>query len=401
MVGSPCTSCPHASYFQLLVPLHSAQAIFSSPSLDSFTLSYEILEYNHQNPTTPINLKGLAVGDPCTDNTAQRDSMDALWYGHKYGLVDDAIYDVLWNQCDVRLPNYLMHSKRNVTMKALIEKYLDRGAAAPDCVMALRKFLLSTSRALSQGWRDMFIDDYSLFAPVTDAEDRAMLAYLNRLDVQTALHVQDAPLKTWPYPETGFDYTKEYDACNDDVEGGTPSMLDFYRKIVPAVDITWIYNGDTDPCVSYEGTRTAVTRIGFPEVDGGGYRPWFYNHTATSLNVLMEKAVMFGPDLLLQDTGAQFGGEVVNYEHNLAFLTVHGSGHMVPQFRPQAALHMLTRMIRMSNSDSLLAPLLPTNATLSAMTNTEFSKAMDEWTESAKAAPFVTDIPSASETAVL
>ena len=33
--------------------------------------------------------------------------MDSLWYGHKYGMVDDEVFDVLWNQCDVRLPNML------------------------------------------------------------------------------------------------------------------------------------------------------------------------------------------------------------------------------------------------------------------------------------------------------
>lgn len=317
--------------------------------------------------------------------------MDALWYSNKYGLVDESIYDVLWNKCEVRLPNYLMHSNRNVTLKGLLDLHLKKKKTSPECDLAVRKFLLSTSRALSQGWRDLFIDDYSLFAPVTDAEDRAMAEYLNRPDVKAALHVQEAPLKNWPFPETGFDYTKEYDACNwGDVPEGAPSMIDFYNKIVPMLDIVWVYNGDTDPCVSYEGTRTAIKRVGFPEVDGGGYRPWFYNHTAASLKVITEKATMFGPDLLLQDTGAQFGGEVVNYEQNMAFLTIHGSGHMVPQFRPQAALHMLTKMINYED----LAPLFPNNATLAAMTDSEFSKVLDEWTESAKAAPFVTEVPN-------
>lgn len=333
------------------------------------------------------------MGDPCTDTTAQADSMDALWYGHKYGLVDDAIYDTLWNKCDVRLPNAFMHSHRNMTLQQLVQSKID-STDQKDCVLALRKFLFSSSRALSQSWRDMYIDDYSLFAPVTNAEDKAMSDYLNRPDVQKALHVEHAPIDTWPYPEAGFDYTKEYDACNweNDIAADTPSMIDFYRKIVPYVDITWIYNGDTDPCVSYEGTRTAVKRIGFPELDGGSYRPWFYNHTATTLDVLKEKAVMFGPDLILENTGAQFGGEIVNYEYNLAFLTVHGSGHMVPQFRPQAALHMLATMIKNVN---LLSPLLPTNATLLTMTDTEFTKAMDEWTEAAKSHPYVTNSTAA------
>jgi len=228
------------------------------------TMAYEILEYNKENPASTVNLKGLAVGDPCTDNTAQADSMDALWYGHKYGLVDDDIYDVLWNQCDVRLPNFLMHPKRNVTMKALVESYLSNDDTPPDCVLALRKFLLSTSRALSQGWRDMFIDDYSLFAPVTDAEDRAMAAYLNRADVKKALHVQDAPLKEWPFPEAGFDYTKEYDACNwDEVPEGTPSMIKFYQKIAPMLETVYIYNGDTDPCVRYVLSATGFGERGY------------------------------------------------------------------------------------------------------------------------------------------
>eukprot|EP01047_Picozoa_sp_COSAG01_P112032 COSAG01_NODE_40798_length_459_cov_1.836111_1_plen_60_part_01 len=34
---------------------------------------------------------------------------------------------------------------------------------------------------------------------------------------------------------------------------GTPSMVDFYRYIAPKLKRTMVFNGDTDPCVSYEG----------------------------------------------------------------------------------------------------------------------------------------------------
>ena len=72
-----------------------------------------------------------------------------------------------------------------------------------------------------------------------------------------------------------------------------------------------------------------MKRIGFEELDGGAYRPWFYNQTATCIHVLAKKAPLFGPGLLAQDMGSQMGGEVVNYKNNLSFLTFHGSGHMV------------------------------------------------------------------------
>jgi serine carboxypeptidase-like clade 1 len=316
------------------------------------TLAKEILD-----SAPEIRLSGIAVGDPCTDNKAQEEAFDALWYGHKNGLVDDDIYDLLWNHCQARAPNLmskggihkvfqsLNHELKNMDDEERAQKakqHFDELAnggpnmiQSDECQVAFRKFLMSASKGLSQSWEDLYIDNYSLFAPVSNLEDEQMAAYMMRPDVKAALHVTDSPTKTWPYASQGFDYTSEYDACNEDVVINK-SMIDIYQEIVPKLHTTFIYNGDTDPCVSYEGTRLAVKQIGFDELDGGGYRPWFYNHTGPTADLLAEKAALFGPDLLCQDMGAQFGGEIVNYDHNLSFLTFHGSGHMVPQFRPQA-----------------------------------------------------------------
>ena len=296
--------------------------------------------------------------------TAQADSMDSLWYGHKYGLVDDDIFDLLWKQCNIRLPNPMAHAGgiNNVVHRLNAELLkatttpddndLDQRRAralelyreivwngqynqkmihdSPECTLAYRKFLMSTSSGLSQGWNDLYIDDYSLFAPVSNLEDQQMATYMNRPDVRKALHVDESPTTTWPNADVGFDYTSEYKACN---WGGdialNISMVDIYKIVVPQLERTWIYNGDTDPCVSYEGTRLAVKQIGINELDGGGYRPWFYNQTGASMQVLMEKSALFGPNLVAPDLGAQFAGEVVDYEQGLTFVTFHGSGHMV------------------------------------------------------------------------
>lgn len=400
------------------------------------TLSKEILD----NADGKVNLKGIAVGDPCTDNTAQEDSMDSLWYGYKYGLVDEQTFDLLWNKCEVRSPNLMTKGGKHLVAAELNKQLLDvreellaqnedsrknnnkndlllseddilsemRKVAedlwmglkvtsarnhhnhrsndmTPECRLAQRKFLFSSSAGLSQGWDDLFIDDYSLFAPVSNKEDDDMAAWMMRPDVRKALHVEEAPTKTWPGADIGFDYTKEYDACNGDFEDGAWSMINFYQDIVPRLEKTIVYNGDTDPCVSYEGTRTAIKRVGFNELDGGSYRPWFYNQSGTCIHVLAEKAPLFGPGLLAQDMGPQMGGEIVNYEHNLSFLTFHGSGHMVPQFRPQAALHMLDALVHYT----ALSPLMAKNDTLTNMSEDDFDDFLGDWTESAQAAPYV------------
>ena len=71
---------------------------------------------------------------------------------------------------------------------------------------------------------------------------------------------------------------------------------------------------------------------------------------------------------------------VVNYEHNLRFVTVHGSGHMVPQFRPQSALRLLSTLL----SGGKFAELIPTDDQLAAFTDDEFNAWIDKWTVAAK-----------------
>lgn len=161
------------------------------------TLTKEILDNAPE-----VNLVGIAVGDPCTDNTAQADSMDALWYSNKYGLVDDAVFNLLWNQCYVRLPTLMMQGGKHL-VAAELNDHLQNGAfdfgnhqellafarklhrrlsmdpgphftRSSECELAYRKFIMSSSGGLSQTWKDLYIDDYSLFAPVTNKEDDDM-----------------------------------------------------------------------------------------------------------------------------------------------------------------------------------------------------------------------------------
>lgn len=258
---------------------------------------------------------------------------------------------------------------------------------AAKCKVLYRRFIATTSRGLSQDWQKAYINELSLYSDAAaldwtlpGTENFYNAQWMSRPEVRQALHVVSSPATEWPGPPAGWKYDKSYDACNDQALPGVPSMVDFYRDIAPRLRTTIVYNGDTDPCLSYEGTRAAIQKVGFPVRPGRHYRPWFYDKAAATVETLEEKPGLFGPNLELHDAGAQFGGHVVDYEHNLSFVTVHGSGHMVPQFRPQAAERLLSRLL----SGEGFAPPLPTDDELGSMSDAEFETSVDDWTERAE-----------------
>ena len=336
-----------------------------------------------------INIKGMAVGDPCTDNQAQKDSMDMIWYGHKNGFVAEATFDLLWNKCGARHPVKLMMGELARTTTTPVLKSMTMKATSKECIVAQRKYLTSTSKGFSQVWLNDYINNLDLFSPsaVVSFNQPGSLNYqlatwMMRDDVKKALHVEDSPNKQWPGPGPKWQYIQQWDACNPNPQFNQ-SMVDFYKNIAPRLEArggrTIVFNGDTDPCVSYEGTRAALATV-FPEIPGGAYRPWFYNQAKATTEFLASKPLLFGPNLALVDAGAQLGGMVVNYEHNLRFVTVHGSGHMVPQFRPQSALRLLSTLL----SGGKFAELIPTDDQLAAFTDDEFNAWIDKWTVAAK-----------------
>jgi len=354
------------------------------------TLTEEILLHAPE-----INIKGIAVGDPCTDVKSQSESMDMLWYSHKNGFVPDDDFDFLWNTCNYRRPSFLARGSwlREASGWAAAPPLVKASSppldatTAAKCQTAFRRYLATTSKGMSQEWPHAYINNLDLFTDASaldwslpGTENYYQAQWMNSPEVKKALHLESSPAAQWPGPSEGWKYTSSYAACNADAPEGTESMIDFYRRIAPKLDTTIVFNGDVDPCVSYEGTRVAIQKIGFAVLAGGAYRPWFFDKKGASIETFMEKPSLFGPDLELRDAGAQFGGHVVDYENSLSFATVHGSGHMVPQFRPQAAEMLLHRLL----SGSSFSPLLPTDEELGSMTQAQFDAAVDDWTQAAK-----------------
>jgi serine carboxypeptidase-like clade 1 len=304
------------------------------------TLSKEILDHAPE-----IRLEAIAVGDPCTDNRAQQQSMDMLWYSHKHGFVPDADYTLLTQKCGARYPTPLAAGRHTDAAKAAAPLFT-MGRQSQECVAAHRRFLASTSKGISQDWPHAWLNDLTLYGPaaVVGSDQKgslnyALAQYMMRADVKAALHVTESPNRVWPGPDEKWGYSSNWGACSG-MPDGTPSMVDFYRYIAPKLKRTMVFNGDTDPCVSYEGTRTAIESLTSPtahrafsqaefvELPGGAYRPWFYNTSIASEKFMHAKPLLFGPALSFAPAGTLFGGHVVDYSHSLSFVTVHGSGHM-------------------------------------------------------------------------
>uniref|UniRef100_A0A7E4UX73 Carboxypeptidase n=1 Tax=Panagrellus redivivus TaxID=6233 RepID=A0A7E4UX73_PANRE len=136
--------------------------------------------------------------------------------------------------------------------------------------------------------------------------------YLNRPDVRRALHVHpDAP--TWK--ECG---DVNYHMTRHEV----PMFPEFHRLIEKGKRIL-VYNGDVDTVCNVLLTSKFVEQLGLAAIPDPKNRTfWFHDEE------IPNKA-----------------GFITRYEKNVDFLTVRGSGHMVPKDKPKEALQMIYNFV--------------------------------------------------------
>jgi serine carboxypeptidase-like clade 1 len=86
-----------------------------------------------------------------------------------------------------------------------------------------------------------------------------------------------------------------------------------------------VYNGDTDPGLNSFAAENWTTALGLQEQEA--WRPWTV------------------------DGSSYVGGYVTRYAGQLDFLTVRGSGHMVPEYKPLVTLEFLSRWVTLRARD--------------------------------------------------
>lgn len=382
--SAPCRNGDMSTAFENLAALHSFLDLFPAYKGRDFMIwgeSYAgvyvpMLSHGvHEDTALDLNFLGFAAGDPCTadkyQNDAHRLGFD-LGYAYRHGMLEDALYAAL-KACQVEDP--LRES--------------------PECRTRWRQYYIATSGGDGSGPPQSplpgagFLDPYTAYGPNNNPFWDSVAAWLNRADVEQALNMAGTPGAPWSLFATHLDYTVEFQGCSDGDTKYNMTMIYFYNKLIGKVPRILVFSGDVDPSVQMLGTAAAVEAMDLKRAPGGGWRPWFYRTDDVPVEILKAKSPYWGLQLAAHNTGVQLGGWVRNYQ-GLDFVTVHDSGHMVPQYKPVAAAHLFKSALL----GKALAPELPMKeleeASDAAFFGNDTTKGlMDLWVERAQGEEFV------------
>ena len=143
-----------------------------------------------------------------------------------------------------------------------------------------------------------------------DTGTGAMLKWLNHSDVKSALNVPSGASFFLTDNGVGFNY-----------ELTEKNLMPFYRDVAENTNLrVLVYNGDTDPGINSFVSQNWTVALGLDVKDK--WRPWTL------------------------DGKTRMGGYVTSYEGDFQFLTIRGSGHMVPEFKPAAAFEFMRDWIQ-------------------------------------------------------
>lgn len=276
-----------------------------------------------------INFKGMAIGNGVNDNSIQDSGLvEFLWARGTFGadlyeeLVTSCcpganatfckyagengpacfnamlkVNNIAWN---IGMNPYDMYAKcfpnaPNRTTGVVWETETEVMVAIPDGIPMSK-----------QEWNNFQLNLDELQAsgktihggiPCTDTSNRAN--FLNRADVREALHIP-AFVPEWEACSDLLRYTKEYDDVRNE-----------YIKVLNAGHRVVAFYGDTDIACNHHGGFWFIESLEQPEESV--YQQWLYDD---------------------QEGSQQLAGFYKEYT-NLKFVTIRGSGHMVPTDTPK------------------------------------------------------------------
>ncbi|ONK73705.1 uncharacterized protein A4U43_C04F34410 [Asparagus officinalis] len=256
-----------------------------------------------------INLKGFMIGNALMDDdTDQTGMIDYAW---DHAVISDKVYhdikntcnfsqDPVTKPCDSALNEYF-------AVYDLIDMY---SLYSPDCV---EQNSSSTSRrsTMIEGVAPKLFSKFRAWHHKPAGYDPCLSdytnAYLNRRDVQEALHANVTGIKyNWTHCSNAIE--KWHDA--------PASMLPIIQKLIKGGLRVWVYSGDTDGRIPVTSTRLTLNKLGLKTIQE--WKPWYNNK--------------------------QVGGWTIIFD-GLTFVTIRGAGHQVPTFTPKQARQLISHFL--------------------------------------------------------
>ncbi|KAE8716469.1 Serine carboxypeptidase-like 46 [Hibiscus syriacus] len=246
-----------------------------------------------------FNLKGIALGNPVLEFATDFNSRAEFFWSH--GLISDSTYKLFTSSC-----NYSRY----------VGEYY-RGNVSPICSRVMSQVSTETSRFVDK--YDVTLDvcissvlsQSEILAPQQVGEiidvcvEDETVAYLNRQDVQKALHARLVGVRKWTVCSNVLDYELL------DIEIPTITIV---GRLVKAGIPVLVYSGDQDSVIPLTGSRTLVDQLA-KEIGlrtTVAYRVWFGGH--------------------------QVGGWTQVYGNILSFATIRGASHEAPFSQPERSL---------------------------------------------------------------
>ncbi|CAN6472439.1 unnamed protein product [Victoria cruziana] len=193
-----------------------------------------------------FNLKGIALGNPLLEFYTDFNSRAEFFWSH--GLISDSTYRIFTQSCTYS--RYVSEFYRgNVSsvcsrVMSVVSKETSRFVDKYDVTLDVcTTSLLMQSLAL----RPMQITE-----KIDVCVEDETVNYLNRPDVQKALHAQLAGVTRWEVCSSVLDYDRQ------NLEIPTISLLgNIVKSGIPVL----VYSGDQDSVIPLTGSRTLVNRL--------------------------------------------------------------------------------------------------------------------------------------------
>lgn len=343
---------PHLSKNELFLTGESYGGVYIPSLAKEILLGNDMIEKsNYGESAVKINLIGCAVGNGVNEFSVN----SQMYFAYYHGLIGTELWHKLEDACGKELapahiPNFNFFDLANeknqkqlngcgrARMEAFASMMADhintydiyRKCTHGDPMFGVDK-LISRLQEESEGINIPAVAQ-PLGVPITLCMDATTVEdYLNRADVKQAIHVpSEITFSAIIMTNTTAAGLKALNLSTKNVLNyGMPlngHVISLWRELLGRGLRYVLYHGDTDFMCDFMGGQWAVDSMGLNV--SSPRKPW--------------------------RVGDQTAGYVIEYQNNnLTFLTVKGAGHMVPQWKPEEAAHMLARYIlRSTDADS-------------------------------------------------